>query len=47
LAERQILVEPENALASYEELFKSFLNNFVVLNNAAHLLMKAGNLEKL
>ena len=46
LAERQILLEPENALASYESLLKAFPNNFVVLNNAAHLLMKAGNLSK-
>jgi predicted Zn-dependent protease len=46
LAERQIVQNPSMALASYESLLKDFPNNFVVLNNAAHLLMEAGNLSK-
>lgn len=46
LAERQIAQEPSTALASYEQLLIDFPNNFVVLNNAAYLLMEAGNLDK-
>lgn len=46
LAERQIKQDPSVALASYEALLQDFPNNFVVLNNAAHLLMEAGDLNK-
>ncbi|MFT6269593.1 MAG: putative PEP-CTERM system TPR-repeat lipoprotein [Alphaproteobacteria bacterium] len=46
LAERQISLDPSSALAGYEALLIDFPNNFVVLNNAAHLLMVADNLDK-
>lgn len=46
LAERQIELDPTSAIASYESLLKDFPNNFVVLNNAAHLLMEKGDFDK-
>jgi putative PEP-CTERM system TPR-repeat lipoprotein len=46
LAERQIQQNPSSAIVSYESLLRDFPNNFVVLNNAAHLLLKEGKLAK-
>jgi putative PEP-CTERM system TPR-repeat lipoprotein len=46
LAERQMGADSANALATYEAMLVDYPNNFVVLNNAAFLLMEANNLEK-
>lgn len=44
LAERQMSIDPNAAIASYKAMLEEFPNNFVVLNNLAYLTMESGNL---